>query len=167
MLNLYHSQPQAVRLKTFHFLCCALLSQIKLLFRLYSYFSMYLIYSLITSWKCFIISHMSSSFRIGKQNSLFIQFDKKIWGLHRSKCHTSLQACKKAHRNCSCLTTYSKRLLCSLQVLSAVSGEKHLMRITTGSPAWTRVVTWVLPSNFSPEWWKKQNAGVNLSACND
>lgn len=100
ILNLYNSQPQAVHLKTiFHILCCALLSRIKLLFRLCSQFSMYLIYSLITSWKCLIISYMSISFTTGKQDSLFIQSDKKIWGLYRSKWDTSLKHAKRLTEN--------------------------------------------------------------------
>lgn len=44
---------------------------------------------IITSWKCLITSHMSSSFKIGKQDTLFTQSDMKIWELHRS--YTSMQ----------------------------------------------------------------------------
>lgn len=147
--SLYNSQPQAVHLKTtFHVLCCVLLSQIKLLFRLYPHFSMYLIYPLITSWECLIISHMSSSFTTEKQSSLFIQSDKKTWELHRKHAKRLIDIVLASTCRAKDPTVLSKS--------PGLSGEKlPLMWITTGSLTKTRAVTWVLPSNFSPRWWKK------------
>ena len=138
-----------------------------------NYFSDYvpisacIIFTLITtSCKCLIPSHMPSSFTTEKQNSLFIQSDKKIWGLHRSKYHTPFQACKKAQRNCLCHTTYSKGPLHSppVPISKAATGKKlPLTWITTGPLTGTGVLTWMMPRNFSLGRWKNFDLYIDVS----
>lgn len=122
---------------------------------------------IITSWKCLITSHVPSSFTTGKRNSLFIHSDRKICGLHGNKYHTSFQACKKAHRNCSCHTMYSKRPLRSplVPISRTATGKKlPLMWITTGSLTGTGVLTWMMPRNFSPGCWKNFGLYTDFSS---
>lgn len=122
---------------------------------------------IITSWKCLIKSHMPSGFTIGKHNSLLIQSDMKIWGLHRSKYHTSSQACKKAHRNCLCHTMHSKgpSILCYPHQ-QGCWWEEAVMWITPGSLR--GVLTWIKPRNFSSGCWKNcgQYTDVSFSTWN-